>query len=166
LQSLKKKSKICKIKQTSEVNDGGAKMVMNNSPIQMEWFNNLEGEKTKFNWFLLEIALEYYSRIMGCAELKTYRKQNSNKQIAQYCTYYARRAKTDLLKYVKGQRKHIYTYEEYIEDFYPYHKPEQNKQLSEVGNETWEHMLKACGNCPQSCLKDYRSKSIFFEKYK
>ena len=141
-------------------------MIMNHSPIQMEWFYNLEGEKTKFNWFLLEIALEYYSRIMGSSELKAYRKQYNNKQIAQYCTYYARRSKTDLLKYVKGQRKNFYTYQEYIDDFYPHHTEQQNELLSKVGNEAWEHMLEGCINCPQQCLNDYRSRSIFFEKYK
>ena len=154
------------MKQVSVEKDGEASMKMNNSPIQMEWFYNLEGEKTKFNWFLLEIALEYYSRINVSGELKAYRKQYSNKEIALYCTYYARRAKSDLLKYVKGQRKYLYTYEEYIEDFYPHHPVEQNERLSKIGNETWEHMLKACETCPQQCLKDYRSNSIFFEKYK
>ena len=146
--------------------DGGADMVMNNSPIEMEWFHNLEGEKTKFNWFLLEIALEYYSRIMESTELKAYRKQYSNKQIAQYCTYYARRAKNDLLKYVKGRRKQLYTYQEYIDDFYPHHAACQNELLGKIGNEAWEQMLKGCKACPQQCLKDYQSKSIFFEKYK
>jgi len=141
-------------------------MIMNSSPIQMEWFYKVEGEKTKLNWFLLEIALEYYSRITESHELKSYRKQYSKKQIAQYCTYYARRAKDDLLKYVKGRRKHFYTYQEYIDDFYPYHTNEQNELLAKVGNEAWEHMLRACNNCPEQCLRDYRSKCIFFETYK
>jgi purine nucleoside permease len=77
------------MKEVSVEKDGEAKMKMNNSPIQMEWFHNLEGEKTKFNWFLLEIALEYYSRINESSELKAYRKQYSKKEIALYCTYYA-----------------------------------------------------------------------------
>ena len=94
-------------------------MLMNNSPIQMEWFYYIEGEKTKFNWFLLEVALEYYSQIMRSTELETYRKQHSNKHIALYCTYYARRSKEDLLKVVKGRRKRMQVYEEYIFDYYP-----------------------------------------------
>jgi len=146
--------------------DGVAEMIMNSSPIQMEWFYNLEGEKTKFNWFLLEIALEYYSRIMESSELKAYKKKYNNKQIALYCTYYARRSKEDVLKYVKGRRKYLHTYQEYIDDYYPNHKDEENDILSKVGNETWEHMINACHVCPQKCLSDYKSTSIFFEKYK
>jgi len=141
-------------------------MQMNHSPIQMEWFYDIEGEKTKFNWFLLEIALEYYSRIMGTPELKSYKKQYSNKQIALYCTYYARRSKEDVLKYVKGRRKYMHTYQAYIDDYYPHHTDEQNEILSKVGNETWEHMINSCHTCPQSCLNDYQSESMFFEKYK
>ena len=141
-------------------------MLLNNSPIQMEWFNNIEGEKTKLNWFLLEIALEYYNRIMESPNLKTYRKQYSNKQIAQYCTYYARRTKEDLLKYLKGRRKTIHLYQEYIDDFYPHHTDMQNEILSDIGNEAYGHMLNSCNICPQQCLRDYRSKSIFFETYK
>jgi len=41
------------------------------TPIKLEWFYYLEGEKTKLNWFLLEIALEYYDRIRDSQELVT-----------------------------------------------------------------------------------------------
>ena len=132
----------------------------------MEWFYSIEGEKTKFNWFLLEIALEYYSRIRHSSELKAYRRQYNNKQIALYCTYYARRSKDDLLKLVKGRRKYMHTYQEYIDDYYPHHTNEQNDILSKVGNEAWEHMLTSCQTCPQRCLQDYQSVSRFFEDYK
>jgi len=68
-------------KERGEKSKGGKRdMQMNNSPIQMEWFYYLEGEKTKLNWFLLEIALEYYSRIMESHELRGYKKQYNNKQ--------------------------------------------------------------------------------------
>ena len=132
----------------------------------MEWFYYIEGEKTKFNWFLLEIALEYYSQIMRSTELETYRKQHSNKHIALYCTYYARRSKEDLLKVVKGRRKRMQVYEEYIFDYYPNHEAQLNKKLCEIGSEAWNHMLNACANCPQQCLVDYQSVSSFFEDYK
>jgi len=163
----KNPKKVVKYKRERQIgNGGGTVMQMNNSPIQMEWFYYLEGEKTKLNWFLFEIALEYYSRIMESSELKAYKKQYNNKQIALYCTYYARRGKTDVLKYIKGRRKHLHTYKEYIDDYYPNRTNEENDILSKVGNETWEHMLNACHACPQQCLNDYQSRSIFFEKYK
>jgi hypothetical protein len=38
-------------------------MGANYTPIQIEWFYYLEGNKTKLNWFLLETALEYFFRL-------------------------------------------------------------------------------------------------------
>jgi hypothetical protein len=140
-------------------------MLYNRIPIRIEWFYHLEGEKTKLNWFLLEIALEYYDRIMDSLELATYRSLYDNKQIAQYCTYYARRAKESLLRCLRGRRKSIVLYREHIDDFYPHHTAQMNKTLAKVGNETWDHMLAACENCPQQCLVDYRSRSFDFDIY-
>jgi len=141
-------------------------MLFNNTPIQMEWFYYLEGDKTKLNWFLLEVALEYYDRIMDSPELESYRTQYDKKQIAQYCTYYVRRMKESLLKCIRGQRKSVILYAEYIADFYPHHSDQQNKILSKVGNEAWDHMLTACKHCPQQCLSDYKSRSAIFDDYK
>jgi hypothetical protein len=140
-------------------------MSLSHIPIKMEWFYYLEGEKTKLNWFLLEIALEYYDRIMDSPELESYREQYDKKQIAQYCTYYARRVKESLLKCLRGQRKNILLYPEYIEDFYPHHTKSQNKALGKVGKEAVDHMLSACEDCPQQCLIDYRSRSMVFDEY-
>jgi uncharacterized Fe-S radical SAM superfamily protein PflX len=139
-------------------------MLKNRTPIRKEWFY-LDGEKTKLNWFLLEIALEYYDRIMDSPELASYRAMYDNKQIALFCTYYARRAKDSLLRCLKGQRKSIMLYREHIDDFYPHHTKEMNKALVKVGNDAWDHMLAICDNCPQRCLVDYKSRSPEFDMY-
>jgi len=140
-------------------------MQFSRTPIRMEWFYHLEGEKSKLNWFLAEIALEYYDHIMDSADLAWYREQYDDKQIAQYCTYYVRRAKEGLLKCLRGKRKNINLYQEYIEDFYPHHTAEQNRILSDAGDEAWAHMLSQCKVCPQQCLMDYKSRSGNFDQY-
>jgi len=141
-------------------------MHFNSNPIQIEWFYYLEGDKTKLNWFLMEVALTYYERIMDSLELKPYREQYGKEQIGQYCTYYARRTKESLLKCLRGQRKSIILYKEYTYDFYPHHTKEMNESLVKVGNEAWSHMLAACEDCPQQCLSDYKSRSADFDMYK
>jgi len=141
-------------------------MLFNHTPIQMEWFYYLEGRKTKLNWFLMEVALEYYDRIMDSQELKSYREQYDKKQIAQYCTYYVRRLKESLLKCIRGQRKSVILYSEYVEDFYPHHSEMQNRALNKVAKEAFDHMASACENCPAQCLRDYRSRSLNFDVYK
>ena len=135
------------------------------TPIELEWFYYLEGEKTKLNWFLLEIALEYYDRIRDSQELVTYREQYSEQQIAQFCAYYARRFKKSVLNCLCGRRKSIVIYREHISDFYPQHSDELNSELNAVAWEAVDHMLSGCEHCPQQCLGDYKARSPFFEEY-
>ena len=136
------------------------------TPIRIQWFYHLEGDKTKLNWFLLEVALEYYTRINDSPELKRYREQHNEEQIAQYCTYYVRRLKGSLLKCIRGQRKSIVLYQEHIVDFYPQHSDQLNGALGKVAKEALDHMLSACENCPAMCLRDYKSRSMDFDVYK
>ena len=141
-------------------------MMFSQTPFEMGWFYNLEGYKTKINWLLMEIALEYYDHIMDSQTLADYRKQYDDKQIAQYCTYYVRRLKESLLKCLRGQRKNVIFYRDYIDDFYPHHTEQQNRVLSKVAMEAFDHMMSSCEHCPQQCLRDYRSISHDFEIYK
>jgi len=135
-------------------------------PIKIEWFYYLEGDRTKLNWLLLEVALEYYSRIIESPGLASYREQYDEKQIAQFCTYYVRRLKDGLLKFLRGKRKCINLYQEHITDFYPHHTHQMNSALSAVAQEALSHMLSACKNCPQQCPIDYQSRSFDFDIYK
>jgi ferredoxin len=135
-------------------------------PIRIEWFYYLDGYKTKLNWFLLEVALEYYTRIRSSPELGFYREQNNKGQISRYCTYYVRRMKESLLKCIHGQRKSIVLYQEHISDFYPQHSDRQNRALGKVAKEALDHMLSACKNCPVMCLHDYKSRNMDFDIYK
>jgi hypothetical protein len=140
-------------------------MILNHTPIQIEWFYHLYDEKSKLNWFLLEIALEYYDRIMNERELASYREQNDEKQIAQYCAYYARRLKESLLKNVRGQRKTVRFYREYASDFYPHHDAELNVVLSRLARESFEYMWPGCRVCPQQCIWEYEDISPLFDEY-
>ena len=140
-------------------------MLFNTTPIQMEWFYDLEGEKTKLNWFLLETTFEYYDRIRDSNELAAYREQYGEQHIAQFCTYYSRRMKKSLLNCLSGKRKSVIHYREYISDFYPHHSNELNNILDEIAYDAWSHMLSACENCPQQCLFDYGSRCLIFDTY-
>ena len=140
-------------------------MIMNLSPIQIEWFYYLEGEKTKLNWYLLEITLEYYDRIMVKPELKSFCEQYNEKQIAQYCAYYARRIKESILRYLRGQRKRVIFYHEYAGDFYPHHDAQMNALLSRVAREAFDYMWPRCKVCPQRRLWEHEDRSPLFDEY-
>jgi len=134
-------------------------------PIRAEWFYYLEGEKTKLNWFLFETALEHYDMIRDSLELKPYLNKYSNQQIAQFCTYYARRMKEELLNCISNKRKRITCSQEYVDDFYPHHSNSLNRRLTDIANDAWVHMLSQCETCPQRCLYDYKSRTILFDEY-
>jgi len=140
-------------------------MLYNTTPIQMEWFYYLYGDKTKLNWLLLEVAMEYYDRIMDSPSLAAYRVQYDENQIAQYCTYYARRMKESLLNNLRGRRKSILGYPVYINDFYPHHSEQLNDLLGDVAAEAWGHILSTCKSCRQQCLKEYEERSPLFDRY-
>ena len=145
--------------------EGVATVGLSNVPIKMEWFFDLEGNKTKFNWLLHETALEYYSRIQDSEALTDYREQYNSQQIAQFCTYYARRMKKSLLNCLKGRTKSVIHYRDYIDDFYPHHDDRLNSTLEDVAFEAWSHMLSECENCPSQCLVYYQSRSFEFDVY-
>lgn len=136
-----------------------------NTPIQMEWFYYLEGEKTKLNWFLLEFALGYYESIRDSESLAFYRKRYDEEQIAQFCTYYARRLKESILKCLRGRTKSIIFYYEYVEDFYPHHDKQFHLVLHRLAKNSYDNMV-FCEHCPQQCLIDYTASSSQFEEWK
>jgi uncharacterized Fe-S radical SAM superfamily protein PflX len=133
--------------------------------MRYEWFHNIEGHKTKLNWFLLETALEHYDRIMESDALSKYRKLYTDEQIALFCVYYARRMKESLLNNLRGRRKHILLYTEYIDDYYPNLDRETKDSLSDLASEAWGYKLDSCKNCPTQCLADYKSTAIDFDIY-
>ena len=140
-------------------------MIHGRVPMRMEWFHNIEGEKTKLNWFLLETAIEHYDRIMESDALSSYRELYTKEQIAVFCAYYARRMKESLLNNLRGRRKNIIPYYEYIDDYYPNHDRKLTNLLRAAANDAWRHMLEACGRCPQQCLNDYSSRCMDFDIY-
>jgi hypothetical protein len=149
----------------SNMTRGQAAMILNNTPIQMEWFYSIEGEKTKLNWYLLEIALEYYERIMSSPELSHYQEQHDENLIALYCAYYVRRLKASLLKYIRGQRKNVIFYKEYVSDYYPQYDNEIIRILSRTARASFDHMWHVCRVCRQQCLWDHEAASPLFDEY-
>ena len=140
-------------------------MIHSRIPMRYEWFHNIEGYKTKLNWFLLESALEHYDRIMENDTLSKYRELYTKEQIAIFCTYYAKRMKASILCNLRGKRKRIHLFAEYIDDFYPNHDRKTNDLLSKMAHDAWAYKMESCRNCPKQCLVDYKSRCIDFDIY-
>jgi molybdopterin-guanine dinucleotide biosynthesis protein A len=141
-------------------------MILNNTPIQIEWFYFIEGDKSKLNWYLLEISLEYYDRIMGSQDLSAYREEHNETQIALYCAYYARRLKKSLLNYIRRRNKTVIFYQEYVSDYYPQYEDNLTLALSRTARASFDHMWPVCMACPQQCLWEHEDTSPLFDEYK
>jgi hypothetical protein len=83
-----------------------------------------------------------------------------------FCAYYARRMKKSLLNCLRGRRKSVLHYRDYVDDFYPHHDDQLNRALEDTAVDAWAYMLSSCENCPQQCLYDYEAKSPQFDKWK
>jgi len=141
-------------------------MIENNTPIRMEWFYYIEGNKSKLNWFLFAFALEYYDAISRSAALEDYRNQYGAQYIAQYCAYFARRLKESLMNELRGRTKRVIFYERYISDFYPHHNSELDYALNQQAMDAFEALQSKCDECTQRCLFDYMAISAYFDEYK
>jgi len=135
----------------------------NGTPIKKEWFYSLEGEKTNLNWFLFESAMEIYDHIRRTPGLADYRKQYNEQQIAQFCTYYARRVKSYMLTNRRAGDDSI-TYGEYVNDFYPQHSKEMNHALWIVACVAFAQIQSNCKHCPQDCLAEHMARNPYFEQ--
>jgi hypothetical protein len=97
--------------------------------------------------------------------LTSYREQYNEQQLAQFCAYYVRRLKKSLLNCLRGQRKSVVFYNEYVGDFYPHHDSKLNALLHNIAMEAYDDM-PFCDHCPHQCLIDYMARSPFFDEYK
>jgi len=133
--------------------------------LKMEWFLEGANAKIKLNWFLYEVAMEYYAHIMRCKALGRYRKQNSEEEIAQYCAYYAKRMKKSVLDRLAGMTDATEIDEEYISDYYPKNSAKQNGLLLETACAAWDSLLSVCETCPTRCLSEKDRICELFDLY-
>ena len=133
--------------------------------IQAEWFYGNEEGKTKLNWFLYEVALEYQMFIKDTPELKAYRKSHGDRNIALFCAHYAKQMKQSVFERLAGKTDATICYEEYITDFYPEMKEDQICLLMEVAEKAWDSHLSVCESCPTRCISEKDEKCFLFDDY-
>jgi len=134
--------------------------------IAAEWFYENEEGKTKLNWFLYEVALEYQMYIKDAAELKAFRKEQGDRSIASFCTHFAKRMKQSVLERLEGMTEATIIYDEYITDFYPQLRQDQVDMLMDAAGKAWDSHMTACEACPTRCISEKDEKCFMFDSYK
>jgi hypothetical protein len=140
-------------------------MKMTGKDIKAEWFYENEEGKTKLNWFLYEVALEYHSFIKDAPGLKAFKRSYGAGNIALFCTHYAKQMKKSVLDQLKGKTDAVILDEEYISDFYPRMPRTQVLMLMRVAEQAWESHLSVCGVCPARCLSEKEQRCEMFDNY-
>ena len=139
--------------------------MLESEAIKAEWFLEGENPKIKLNWFLYEVALEYYSFIQRSKALSQYRVAHSETEIARFCTYYAKRMRKSVLARLAGLTDATVIEEECISDYYPENSARTNRSLLKAACEAWDSHLAVCEICPTRCISERDRYCGFFDSY-
>ena len=73
--------------------------------IPASWFYEKEFQKIKLHWFIYELALMLFDHIEACRNkaFKKWKSRRTDKQIAEFCAYYAKRTLPGWIDYVDGK---------------------------------------------------------------
>lgn len=137
--------------------------MLENPYIKSEWFAQSSGEKTKFNWFCFELALEFYTYIMKNVQLGQFRKRCGEEEIGRLCTYFALEMKKSVVDSLSGKEDSVIIDEAYIADFLPQYSPKTHQKLLGVACAAWESQTKICEICPSRCISEKDEYCEFFD---
>ena len=140
-------------------------MKLPGADIKAEWFYENEEGKTKLNWFLYEVALEYQMFIKDTPELKPYRKSYGDRSVAHFCTHFAKQMKQSVLDRLGEKPDATFIYEEYIKDFYPEMADGQVHLLMDAARRSWDSQISGCETCPTRCLSEKEAWCELFDRY-
>jgi len=134
--------------------------------IQASWFYNSEDQKILFFWFLYEYALKFYDHLRAnkSKALSKWKAGMSDKQLAEFSAYYAKRMRTTLNENMESGIGTITVYSEYITDYFHTCTFSEVKALSKVGSAAWSELLESCAVCPTKCLSRIYQRCEMFDR--
>jgi hypothetical protein len=140
--------------------------VKSESLIPASWFYIDESEKTKLNWFAYELACNIFEHIDDSHKknLRQWKAQRSDKQIAEFCAYLAKRSRYSIYDMLEGVVDLGEAGEKYIRDYCHANTRLQNAALVEACINAWVATLEICANCPTGCLDEADMRCEMFDR--
>jgi hypothetical protein len=135
--------------------------------IPASWFYNDESQKIKMNWFLYEYALKIYDLIKASPDkrLTKWKSQRSNKQLAEFCAYLAKRTKRNIhSKPVSNPDEEIITIDEFIWDYCHSNTEFEDDAIADITETAWLELLESCRVCPTRCISEMNAKCELFDR--
>jgi len=123
------------------------------SLIPASWFYRDDNQKTMFNWFLYELALKLFDHVQSSKlkPLVRWKSRLNDKQVAQFCAYYAKRMRVSVLENTEGGSGIIALYNTYLLDYCHDNTLSEDDALGKVVAAAWGALLKSCSVCPCRC---------------
>jgi hypothetical protein len=129
--------------------------IFGDSIIKPTSFYSGQREKTKLNWFLFELALNFESYISRHLAIKLIKYKIEEREIADFSIHLAREMKEIILQKLSGEIEDVYFSYEMIESYFPRIKSEKLiDEMLDVLAGAWVFQLDACGSCPTRCLTE------------
>ena len=122
-------------------------------------FYSNESDKTKLNWFLFEYAAEFDSHIKRPLRKRLKRKKIDNRKIAEFCMYYSKKMKGEILDKLSGRIENVSLSYHAIEEFFPHLSDKLVDDLLTSAFDAWDSITSMCVKCPTRCISEKDNKA-------
>jgi hypothetical protein len=134
--------------------------------IPASWFYRKDFEKIKLNWFIYELALMHFDHIEACRNkaFKKWKSRRTDRQIAEFCAYYAKRTKPGWIDYLDGNGDLDEFRLSYITDYcHDNTLAETDILIEHIGRATADK-LATCRACSYGCFREPYMECEFFDR--
>jgi hypothetical protein len=139
------------------------KFQQNNLAILTPAFYTNEKDKIKLNWFLFEYAAELDSHIKRPLRKRLKRKNIGNRKIAEFCIYYSKEMKGEILDKLSGRIENVSLSYHAIEEFFPHLNDKLVDDLLTSAFDAWDSITSMCVKCPTRCISEKDNKASMFD---
>ncbi len=126
-------------------------------------FYTNEKDKIKLNWFLFEYAAELDSHIERPLRKRLKRKNIDNRKIAEFCIYYSKQMKGEILDKLSGRIENVSLSYHAIEAFFPRLDDRLVDDLLTSAFDAWDSITSMCVKCPSRCISEKDNKAPMFD---
>ena len=127
-----------------------------------DFFSN-ESEKTKLNWFCFEFAAEIQGHVKKSLKKKLQKAGVSDEDLANFCIFYSKNMKPQILKCVAGKQENIHLSYLPIEQYFSSLNDKLVDDLLTVVENAWKNITDMCVVCPTRCISEKDRKADMFD---
>ena len=91
------------------------------------------------------------------------KKKVGQKRIVEFCVFYSKGMKQEILDRVSGQTENVALSYHPIEEFFPELNDKLVDQLLKAACGAWESITDACASCPTRCISERDMRAHMFD---